>query len=43
MGVFDAFGLLLTAFGEAVQELKDLVGGDGFDASFSKVLAESGE
>jgi len=43
VGIFDAFGLLLAAFGEAVQELKNLVGGDGFDASFSKILAESGE
>ena len=43
MGIFDAFGLLLAAFGDPVQKLQDLVGGDGFDASFSKILAESRE
>jgi hypothetical protein len=43
VGVFDAFGLLLAAFGDPVQEFKDFVCGDGFDDSFSKILAESGE
>jgi len=43
VGVFDAFGLLFAAFGDPVQELKDFVCGDGFDASSPKILAESGE
>ena len=43
MGVLDSFGLLLAAFGDPVQEFKNLVCCDGFNASLSKVLAESGE
>ena len=43
MGVFDAFGLLLAAFGDPVQEFENLVCSDGFDVPFSKILAESGE
>jgi hypothetical protein len=43
VGVFDAFGLLLAAFGNSVQEFKNLVCGDGSDVPFSKILAESGE
>jgi len=43
VGVFDAFGLLLAAFGDSVQELKNLVCANGFDGPFSKILAESGE
>ena len=43
MGVFDAFGLLLAAFGDPIQEFKDVFCGDGFDVPFSKILAESGE
>jgi len=43
VGVFDAFGLLLAAFGNPVQEFKNLVCGDGFDVPFSKMPAEYGE
>jgi hypothetical protein len=43
MCVFDAFGLLLAAFCDPVQEFKNLVCGDGFDVPFSKILAKSGE
>jgi hypothetical protein len=43
VGVFDAFGLLLAAFSKPIQELKNLVCGDGFDVPFSKILAKSGE
>jgi len=43
VGIFDAFGLLLAAFGDPNQEFKNLVCGDCLDASFSKILAESGE
>jgi len=43
VGVFDAFGLLLPACGDPVQKFKYFVCGDGFDVSFPKILAESGE
>ena len=43
MSVFDAFGLLFAAFGDPVQEFKNFVCGDGFDASSPKILAESEE
>jgi hypothetical protein len=43
VGVFDAFGLLLASFGDPVQEFENFVCGNGFDASFSKIQAESGE
>jgi len=43
VGVFDAFGLLLAAFGDPIQEFKNFVCGDGFDAPSPKILAESGE
>ena len=40
MGIFDAFGLLLAAFGDPVQEFKDVVCGDGFDVRFAKILVK---
>jgi hypothetical protein len=43
VGVLDAFGLLSLTFGDFVQEYKDFVSGDGFDAPSPKILAESGE
>jgi len=43
VGVLDAFSLLLAAFGDPVQEFKNLVCGDCLDASSPKILAESGE
>jgi len=43
VGVLDAFGLLLAAFGDPVQEFKNFVSSDGLNASPAKILAESGE
>jgi len=43
MGVLDAFGLLLAAFGDPVQEFKNFVSSDGLDVFPPKILAESGE
>jgi len=43
VSVFDAFGLLFLPFGNRIQEFKDFVCGDGFDAPSPKILAKSGE
>jgi len=43
VGIFDAFGLLFSPFGNLVQKFKDFVCGDAFNAPFSEILVKPGE
>ena len=43
MGIFDAFGLLFSPFGNLVQKFKDFVCGDAFNAPFSEILVKPGD